>query len=83
MPLFVSFQDSSTDPTYALADDVVLVESSDDDDNNPCVGRSVRRTAPVAPMTAEEIRAFAMVMGWSWETHRDGTLVLSTGVQDI
>jgi hypothetical protein len=82
MPLFVSFQDSSIDPTYSLADDVLLVESdaTDDDDDNPCVGRSVRRTAPVAPMTATEIQAFASIMGWAVETDNDGNLVLYPGV---
>lgn len=81
MPLFVSFQDSSIDPTYALSDDVLLVESdATDDDENPCVGRSVRRTAPVAPMTATEIEAFASIMGWAVETDNDGNLVLYPGV---
>ncbi len=81
MPLFVSFQDSNSDPTYALSDDVLLVESdATDDDDNPCVGRSVRRTAPVAPMTATEIQAFASIMGWAVETDNDGNLVLYPGV---
>ncbi len=83
MALFVSFQDDSTDPTFTAADDAVLVESRYeyvDNADNPCVGRSVRRTAPVAPRTADEIEAFAAVMGWSVETDNDGNLVLYPGV---
>jgi hypothetical protein len=80
MALFVSFQDDSTDPTFASADESVLVDSRDEDADNPCVGRSVRRTAPVAPRTADEIEAFAAVMGWTVETDNQGNLVLYPNV---
>lgn len=81
MALFVSFQDSDNDPTFAPSGDAVLVDSRDDDAYNPCVGRGVRRTAPCVPRTADEIEAFASVMGWAVETDNDGNLVLYPGVR--
>jgi len=79
MPLFVSFQDDDVDPTFAYADEAILVDARDDDDN-PCVGPGVRRTAHLVPRTAAEIKVFASVLGWSVETGSDGNLVLYPGV---
>jgi len=81
MALFVSFQDSDNDPTFAPGTSAVLVDSRDDDAYNPCVGSAVRRTAPVAPRTADEIEAFASVMGWAVEHDNEGNLVIYPGVR--
>lgn len=77
MPLYVSFCDSNNDPTYAAADEVVLVDS-DGTGENPCAGPGVRRTVSVLPMGSQEIRDFADIMGWTVQ-EVNGKLVLDTG----
>jgi len=81
--IFVSLEDSSHDPTYASADDVVVVDSSIDvSEGNPCVGEGVKKLAPVLPSTLDEIRAYASIIGWSVEFDNEGQMVLYTGVYD-
>ncbi len=78
--LFVSFNDDDTDPTFTTATGASLVLADGDTDDNPCAS-STARHAPCAPRTAEDIEAFAAVMGWAVETDNDGNLVLYTNVQ--
>lgn len=82
--LYVMFDESEdpSDPAYAYASEATLVEASADADaNNPCVGSGVVRRAPVLPMTPDEIRAYAAILGWDVTLDSEGSLVLHTGVQ--
>lgn len=79
--MFVSFNDDDTDPTFTTASGASLVLADGDTDDNPCVSPGAR-FAPCAPRTADEIQAFAAVMGWSVETDNEGNLVLYPGVAD-
>lgn len=79
--LYVSFNDDSDDPTYASASSASLVLADGNTDDNPCASRTARH-APCAPRTADEIQAFAAVMGWAVEHDNDGNLVLYPGVTE-
>lgn len=80
MGVYVSFDDSPSDPTYSFADAVVLVES-DGTGDNPCVGEGVKRIVPVLPSTDADIRAFADIMGWGVGMDNEGQLILYTDVR--
>jgi hypothetical protein len=75
--IYISLEDSKSDPTYTYADNAILVES-DVKGENPCVGPGVRRTVSVLPMGSQEIRDFADIMGWTVQ-EVNGKLVLDTG----
>lgn len=79
MTIYVSFDESDNDPTYANANSVILVESNDTGEN-PCVGEAVKRVAPILPDNSVEIRAFASIMGWDVGVDNDGQIILYTGV---
>lgn len=78
MGIYVSFNDSSVDPTYANGDDVTLVESNYQEDN-PCVN-DVVRSAPVLPANLEELKAFASIQGWDLQFDHEGQAILYTGI---
>lgn len=61
--LYVSFDDSKTDPTYSYVGDVSLVIAPDVD-GNPCVSDSAEKT-PLVPNNIQELVKFAEVFGWS------------------
>jgi len=81
--LYVSFNDSLRDPTYASAEDCNLVGRNTDsgDDENPCVGKNGKSflSTPLIPETRSEIRRFATLMGWDVQTDNEGQLILYTG----
>lgn len=79
--LFISFNDSSKDPTYASLEDCTIVHGYDDGDN-PCSEDSIIEDCPVAPQNLEEMKAFAKMMGWGIEFDNDGQAILYTGVYD-
>lgn len=79
MGYYISLNDSSMDPTYASADECDVIES-DDTGENPCVGRGVKRFAPVLPKSREDILAFCAIIGWAVECDNEGNLVLYPGV---
>lgn len=61
MALYVSFNDSHTDPTYSNADSCVLVRSNLQF-GNPCAENE--SSVPLIPVTEDEIKAWAEMMGW-------------------
>lgn len=78
--LYVSFDDSTNDPTYTSADFVMLVESEDEDGENPCVADGAKST-PLIPMTVAEARVFADMMGWTVSMNGDGNVVFTTSIK--
>lgn len=79
MSLYVSFDDSSNDPTYTFADAALLVEvQGEHDGDNPCVA-SGARSVPILPATPDEIRLYCQMQGWTVEV-REGKLIIDTGV---
>ncbi|NDB82600.1 MAG: hypothetical protein EB127_07645 [Alphaproteobacteria bacterium] len=78
MALYVSFNDSKVDPTYASADEALLVSGSDNADNNPCVNGDPI-SVPVMPKGYEEIVTYANLIGWGVGYDNDGQLILYTG----
>jgi hypothetical protein len=77
MSIYVSFNDSKTDPTYDNADCVSLV-MGDDSQDNPCIGNVSK--VSVLPNTLEELRVFAEIQGWKLEIDSNGQAVLHTGI---
>ncbi|NBT35737.1 MAG: hypothetical protein EBT03_09415 [Betaproteobacteria bacterium] len=73
--LYISFDDSNSDPTYCGADVCLLVEATEGD-GNPCA--SPTRCVPVIPVSPEEIALWAEMVGWQ-VTVVDGEIVLRTG----
>jgi len=78
--VFVSFDDSDNDPTYASADTVYLVLADGDFDENPCVGEGVMAKCPIIPVTAEEAVSLANILGFSAKRNEDGEIVFYTGI---
>lgn len=79
MPLYISFNDSSNDPTYIDADCAMLVDSPGNGGySNPCVHKDAQSVS-VLPSSEIEIRAFADMLGWAVETDNEGQLVIYTG----
>jgi hypothetical protein len=79
--LFLSFNDDGQDPTYALADEALLVSSiPSDQDENPCVGPNVIARVPALPKSPDEIKAFANLLGWKVEYDSDNRLLINTGL---
>lgn len=78
--LFVSFDDSDNDPTYASADTVYLVLADVNVDENPCVGEGVMAKCPIIPVTPEEAVAFAHMLGFTIKYNDDGEVVIKTGI---
>ena len=59
--LYVTFNDSDFDPTYASVEGVEIVELEESESS--LIVNETRR-APMVPKTCEEIRAFATLLGW-------------------
>jgi len=76
--LYVSLNDSETDPTYASADDAEIVSLEGDLDN---IILSEGKRAPMIPRTHKEICDFAAILGWQVDTF-DGKVVLIPTVED-
>ena len=74
--LYVSFDDSSHDPTYSFADACLLVEAPESD-GNPCT--TPARTAPLIPSSAKELRRWAEMLGWTVE-ESNGQLIVRTSI---
>lgn len=66
MALYVCFDDSLSNPTYAPLDTAYVVEGPDtyDDNGNPCNHFHHLEHAPTCPTTLQEAMAFARLMGW-------------------
>lgn len=75
--LYVTFNDSESDPTYASASDaeIVLLE------NNADIILSEGKRAPLVPKTFKEICAFAEILGWRVDRFNN-TLVLIPNEED-
>lgn len=83
--LFISFDDSRRDPTYASAFECMLVQVSNPDiDSNPCSEEAIAKTKatqiPLVPSTEEELRKFAKMFGWTVKV-KAGTMILVTDVK--
>lgn len=79
--IYISFDDSSSNPTYTSADVALLVEGSETDDNeNPAADVNVVLSAPVLPSNIEELQAFARLQGWGLEFDNEGQAILYTGI---
>lgn len=82
MGMYVCFNDSEGDPTYAGVDNAWLVESNlEAGEGNPCSKHHAERAVPIIPVTSLEVRMFAEMLGWSVDTDNDGQLIIYTGVQ--
>lgn len=79
--LFVSFNDSSKDPTYASLDDCTIVHGVDDG-NNPCSENNIIEECPIAPKNIEELEKFVDMIGWRLEFDADGKAVIHTDMED-
>ena len=79
--LYVCFNDSENDPTYASVYDAWLVESNYDSGNgNPCaVGRGCE--IPILPINYNDVMMFARIMGWRVELDADDRVILHTDIQ--
>lgn len=66
--LYVCFDDSVNNPTYAPLDTTFIVEGPDtyDNDSNPCNHFHHLDHAPVCPIDHREAYAFAQLMGWEY-----------------
>ena len=64
MALYVCFDDSLSNPTYAPLGTTYVVEGPDTYDNNPCNHFQHLDHAPVCPINAREAAAFARLMSW-------------------
>jgi|LakMenEpi03Aug12_release.lakeMendotaPanAssembly.Ray.scaffolds.fasta_scaffold161799_3 hypothetical protein len=78
--LFVCFNDSDSDPTYASAYDAHFVIGYSDGDENPCGEDNALDKCPVVPKNIEELRRFADMLGWNLEFDNEGQAVLYTGM---
>lgn len=77
--LYVSFDDSNTDPTYANADSVYLVDAPSSEDGNPCVSDNAR-TIPLFPSNKADLQTFAEFFGWEVR-EENGKMVIVTDVR--
>lgn len=82
MGIFVSFNDSSRDPTYAEAEGCSLVMTPDipGDDSNPCIETPERKVqrVPILPDSPAEIELFCEIMGWETSYDDGGMLCIRT-----
>ena len=90
MATYISLNDDLLDPTYDLADKVILVDVSSssngenpctlmDDGENPNGEMGNRITAPVLPMNREECERFAKIQGWDFVVE-NGQISFRTGI---
>ena len=85
--LYISFNDSKTDPTYASAETCMLVEATPFEGNvedwdgnlNPVVSKDAEVT-PLFPDNEKELRAFAKMFGWEVKV-KAGTMILVTPIK--
>lgn len=75
--LYVAFDDSDSDPTYADSASAYLV-SANSADANPCVAKEAI-WVPVAPNKESELRQYAELMGWKVK-EENGVFVLVTDI---
>jgi hypothetical protein len=63
--MYVCFNDSRNDPTYASIEDVTIVSlpKNANTDNNPCV-HSAAKHVPLAPNNLKDLKKIAKVLGF-------------------
>lgn len=77
--IYIAFDDSTTNPTYALAGSAFFVGADGDTaEGNPCASPDAT-WLPVLPENSDELKAWAEMMGWTLETV-DGKLVVHTDI---
>jgi hypothetical protein len=76
--LYVAFDDSTSDPTYANAEFAYLVSANSEADTNPCASKEAVWVS-VAPNKESELRQYAELMGWKVK-EKNGVFVLVTNI---
>ncbi len=82
MALYVCFDDSLNNPTYAPLDTTYVVEGPDEYDDNPCNHFHHLDHAPVCPINMGEASNFARLMGWEVVVE-NGKVSFRTGISAV
>ncbi len=80
MGLYVCFDDSDNDPTYAPVTSAYLVQSDSNIDGNPCSLGNSAKVVSVIPSNVLEIEDFASILGWTVSVDEFGKVVIHTDI---
>lgn len=77
--LYVSFNDSVSNPTYAALDGCSLV-LGESECENPCKNDNIIDKVSLVPDNHEEMKKFCELMGYDYGYDNNGQLIIYTGM---
>lgn len=80
--VYISFDDSSRNPTYAGMDGALLVLGPSESDHNPCGDDEMIEKHDLIPTTPGGLRFFARAFGFDVGVDNDGQMILYTGITE-